>query len=108
MPYHATLIQYRVRAPTPLPTIHKNSGSENLVRSSRLRKRGVFTAAQKALPSFRHEIHRENPKLFIMTGNILPFSQYSPPRYHTLGLQKALQTRFFATAAKAYESENFQ
>jgi hypothetical protein len=69
---------------------------------------GAFTAAQKALPSFRNEIHREHPKTFIVTGNILPFSQYSPPAYHTLGLQKALQTRFVATAAKAYESENFR
>lgn len=69
---------------------------------------GAYTAAQKALPSFRHEIHRENPKAFIVTGNILPFSQYSPPGFHTLGLQKALQTRFVATAARAYESENFQ
>jgi len=43
-----------------------------------------------------------------VTGNALPFSQYSPPVYHTLGLQKALQTRFIATAAKTYESENFQ
>jgi hypothetical protein len=43
-----------------------------------------------------------------VTGNILPFSQYSPPAYHTLGLQTALQTRFVATAAKAYESENFR
>jgi len=69
---------------------------------------GAFTAAQKVLPSFRNEIHHENPKAFIVTGNILPFSQYSPPVYLTLGLQKALQTRFVATAAKAYESENFQ
>ncbi|KIM41495.1 hypothetical protein M413DRAFT_445485 [Hebeloma cylindrosporum] len=69
---------------------------------------GAYTAAQKVLPSFRNEIHREHPKAFIVTGNILPFSQYSPPAYHTLGLQKALQTRFIATAAKSYESENFQ
>jgi hypothetical protein len=65
---------------------------------------GAFIAAQKALPSFRNEIHR-GP--FVMTGNI-PFSQYSPPGYHTLGLQKALQTRFVATAVRVYESENFQ
>ena len=68
----------------------------------------AFTAAQKALPSFRNEVHRDHPKAFIVTGNILPFSQYSPPTFHTLGLQKALQTRFVATAAKTYESENFQ
>ena len=69
---------------------------------------GAFTAAQKVLLSFRNEIHREHPKAFIVTGNILPFRQYSPPAYHTLGLQKALEARFVATAAKAYESENFQ
>jgi len=44
---------------------------------------GAFTAAQKALPSFRNEIHREHPKAFNLTGNILQFSQYSPPGYHT-------------------------
>jgi hypothetical protein len=69
---------------------------------------GGFTAAQKALPSFRDEIHQEHPKTFIVTGNILPLSQYSPPSFHTLGLQEALQTRFVVTAAKAYETENFQ
>ena len=69
---------------------------------------GAFTAAQKVLLSFRDEIHCEHAKAFIVTGNILPFRQYSPPAYHTLGLQKALEARFVATAAKAYESENFQ
>ena len=35
----------------------------------------AFTAVQKALPSFRNEVHRDPPKAFIVTGNTLPFTQ---------------------------------
>jgi len=69
---------------------------------------GAFTAAQKAVSSFRDVVHRDHHKAFIVTGNALPFDQYSPPKYFTLGVQKALETRLVATAAKSYESENFQ
>ncbi|PPQ98471.1 hypothetical protein CVT26_013872 [Gymnopilus dilepis] len=69
---------------------------------------GVFTAAQKAVPGFRSEVHRNHPKTFIVTGNILPFNQYSPPKWFTLGVQKTIEARFIATAAKSYEAENFQ
>ncbi|KDR74017.1 hypothetical protein GALMADRAFT_124208 [Galerina marginata CBS 339.88] len=69
---------------------------------------GVLTAAQKALVSFRQDVHRNDPKAFIVTGNVLPFDQYSPPKFYTLGAQKALESRLVATAAKAYEPENIQ
>jgi hypothetical protein len=41
---------------------------------------GGFTAAQKALSSFRDEIHPEQPKTFIVTGNILhtPHLHFTP------------------------------
>lgn len=69
---------------------------------------GAFTAAQKALASFKNETHRDHPKSFIVTGNILPFDHYSPPKYFTLGIQKVLEARLVATAAKSFETENFQ
>ena len=44
---------------------------------------GAFATA---LLSFWDVIHREHPKAFVVTENILPFSQYSPHACHTLGL----------------------
>lgn len=69
---------------------------------------GGFIAAQKALASFRSDGHKENPKSFIVTGNLLPFEQYNPPGWYTLGAQKALLTRFVATASQSYQNENIQ
>ncbi|KAJ3513691.1 hypothetical protein NLJ89_g2807 [Agrocybe chaxingu] len=69
---------------------------------------GTFAAAQQALKSFRNDVHREHPKAFIVTGNLLPFDQFSPSKFFTLGAQKALQTRFVATASKSYEAENIK
>ncbi|KAF9546449.1 NAD(P)-binding protein [Agrocybe pediades] len=68
----------------------------------------TFTAAQKALESFRSEVHRHNPKTFIVTGNILPFSHHTIPKWYTLGIQKALESRLVATAANTYQAENIQ
>ncbi|KAF8153978.1 hypothetical protein B0H34DRAFT_719881 [Crassisporium funariophilum] len=69
---------------------------------------GAFTAAKEALASFRNEVHRNHPKAFIATGNLLPFDIYASPAYFTLGLQKAVETRLIATSAKAYESEGIR
>ncbi|KAH9479727.1 Diacetyl reductase [(S)-acetoin forming] [Psilocybe cubensis] len=69
---------------------------------------GGFIAAHKALASFRSEVHKENPKVFIVTGNLLPFEQYNPPGFFTLGAQKALLSRFVATASQSYQNENIQ
>lgn len=64
---------------------------------------GVFAVAKKALTSgFRDSLHRTNPKTFIVTGNILPFTQYTPATFFTLGSQKAVAARFIATAARTY------
>ncbi|PPQ94428.1 hypothetical protein CVT25_002519, partial [Psilocybe cyanescens] len=69
---------------------------------------GAFIAAKKSLASFRSDLHKENPKSFIVTGNLLPFEHYSPPGWYTLGAQKALSGRFIATASQSYRSENIQ
>jgi hypothetical protein len=71
---------------------------------------GVFVAAKKALTSgLRDNLHRTNPKTFIVTGNLLPFTQYTTPTYFTLGSQKAVAARFIATAAETYGlTENIQ
>ena len=53
------------------------------VYSLRLRKPSPVSGTRSIRAS-------QYPKAFIVTGNILPFGQYSPPGYHTLGLQKGL------------------
>lgn len=68
----------------------------------------AFAAAQAALPGFRDPIHKDHPKTFIITGNLLPFSYVSPPSYWALGIQKAVMSRFIATASQAFEAEGFQ
>ncbi|KAF8904730.1 hypothetical protein CPB84DRAFT_653979 [Gymnopilus junonius] len=57
--------------------------------------------------SFKKDVHRDHPRAFIVNGNILPFAQYTPPKGFTLGVQKALEVRFIATASKSYDAENF-
>ncbi|KAF9478588.1 hypothetical protein BDN70DRAFT_38831 [Pholiota conissans] len=69
---------------------------------------GAFIAAQKALPSFKNEIHRNHPKAFITTGNLLPFTQYSKSEWFTLGIQKALETRFISTAVEHYKADDIR
>lgn len=69
---------------------------------------GVFTSAKQAVDSFKDKVHRDHPKAFIATGNILPFNQFSPSQYHTLGVQKALATRLIATAARSYKEDDIK
>lgn len=69
---------------------------------------GAYTAAQKALESFRHDVHSHNPKTFIVTGNILPFEHHTIPKWFTLGIQKTMESRLIATAARTYQAENIQ
>jgi hypothetical protein len=69
---------------------------------------GAFVAAQKAIASFKNEVHRNHPKVFIATGNLLPFSQASSSQYFTLGMQKALETRFISTAVQSYQGEDIK
>jgi hypothetical protein len=62
----------------------------------------VFATAQAALPSFRNPVHKEHPKAFIVTGNILPFEHVIPTVYWSLGIQKTLVARIIGSASKDY------
>jgi len=68
----------------------------------------AFAAAQAALSGFRDPIHKDHPKTFIATGNLLPFSYVNPPSHWALGIQKAIMSRFIANASQAFEAEGFQ
>ncbi|KAF9534370.1 hypothetical protein CPB83DRAFT_879582 [Crepidotus variabilis] len=69
----------------------------------------AYTAAQAALPNFRDPIHKNHPKAFIVTGNILAFNWVSSSLvYHTLGIQKVVEARLVATSAEVYEQEGFK
>jgi NAD(P)-dependent dehydrogenase (short-subunit alcohol dehydrogenase family) len=62
----------------------------------------IFATAQAALASFRDPVHKDHPKAFIVTGNILPFGHDIPTVYWTLGLQKSLIARVIGNASKDY------
>ena len=62
----------------------------------------VFAAGQAAITHFRDPVHKNHPKAFIVTGNLLPFSQVAPVNFFTLGIQKTIAARFIANAANAY------
>lgn len=68
----------------------------------------VFTAAKAAVERFRDPIHKDHPKAFIYTGNLLPFNQVVSPSYFTLGVQKTLALRLIATSSNTYEAEGFK
>ncbi|KJA22150.1 hypothetical protein HYPSUDRAFT_41299 [Hypholoma sublateritium FD-334 SS-4] len=91
----------------PSPTHILSLSSEAYYESAALGL-GVFTAAKQAVENFKNDIHRDHPKAFIATGNILPFTQFSPSPYHTLGVQKALATRLIATAAQSYKEDDIK
>lgn len=91
----------------PSPTHILSLSSEAYYESAAIGL-GVFTAAKQAVSSFKNEVHRDHPKAFIATGNILPFTQFSPSQYHTLGVQKALATRLIATAARSYKEDDIK
>ena len=91
----------------PSPTHILSLSSEAYYESAAIGL-GVFTSAKQAVDSFKDEVHRDHPKAFIATGNILPFNQFSPSQYHTLGVQKALATRLIATAARSYNEDDIK
>ncbi|KAF9534371.1 hypothetical protein CPB83DRAFT_879583 [Crepidotus variabilis] len=69
----------------------------------------AYTAAQAALPGFRDPVHKNHPKAFIVTGNILVYNWVSSAlHWHTLGIQKTLEARLIATSAGAYEEEGIK
>ncbi|KAF8968750.1 hypothetical protein BDZ97DRAFT_1915818 [Flammula alnicola] len=69
---------------------------------------GVYAAAQEAVISFRHESALPHPKVFIVTGNALPFNPHPTPVYSSPTIQKAIQAKLVGTFAGAYEGENFR
>jgi len=62
----------------------------------------VFATAQAALSSFRNPIHKDHPKAFIVTGNILPFEHDIPTAYWSIGVQKSLIARVISNASNDY------
>ncbi|KDQ52431.1 hypothetical protein JAAARDRAFT_61970 [Jaapia argillacea MUCL 33604] len=67
---------------------------------------GVFTAAQQALAGFRSS-QSDLPKVFIVTGNIMPFGRASPA-FMTVGVQKKLSAHIVELCASAYAKEGFR
>ena len=65
---------------------------------------GVFTAAQQAITGFRSVVHKDSPKAFIVTGNLLPFIS-ALPLYTSLDVQKVVSARLVETFAAAYKND---
>lgn len=68
---------------------------------------GVFAAAQQAITGFRSGVHKDSPKAFIVTGNLLPFT--APlPSYISLDIQKVVSARLVETFAAAYSKNDIR
>ncbi|KDQ52430.1 hypothetical protein JAAARDRAFT_198347 [Jaapia argillacea MUCL 33604] len=67
---------------------------------------GVFPAAQSALSGFRR-LPGDLPKVFINTGNILPFIP-AVPSYFGLGIQKKLESHLVELFDAAYRKDGFR
>jgi NAD(P)-dependent dehydrogenase (short-subunit alcohol dehydrogenase family) len=65
---------------------------------------GVFAAAQQAIAGFRSGVHKDAPKAFIVTGNLLPFIA-ALPSYTSLDIQKVVSARLVETFATAYKND---
>jgi hypothetical protein len=68
----------------------------------------IFATAQAALSSFRNPVHKDHPKAFIVTGNILPFERDIPTVYWTIGVQKSIIARVIGNASKDYAESGFK
>jgi hypothetical protein len=64
----------------------------------------VFAAAQQAIAGFRSGVHKDAPKAFIVTGNLLPFIA-ALPSYTSLDIQKVVSARLVETFATAYKND---
>ena len=73
-------------------------------RSSTAVGLGVFTTAQEAITGLRSEVHKDSPKAFIVTGNLLPFIA-SLPSYTSFNVQKVVSARLVETFAAAYKND---
>lgn len=71
---------------------------------------GIFVAAQKALEGFRSFSLKDSdtPRVFIVTGNALPYFPPVFPKFVGLGVQKEIAAYLVETFAKAYEKEGIR
>ncbi|KAJ3761189.1 hypothetical protein EV360DRAFT_80464 [Lentinula raphanica] len=67
----------------------------------------LFVAVQEALASFRSD-KSTTPKVFIGTGNGLPFLKNMPPFFLALASQKATMYTMMDYASRAYAPEGFR
>ncbi|KAK7042985.1 hypothetical protein VNI00_008722 [Paramarasmius palmivorus] len=65
----------------------------------------VFLAAQLALPGFRSEGHKSNPRAFITTGNLLPFIPATVTRLVSLSTQKVVESHLAELFSNTYSKE---
>ncbi|KAF9526230.1 hypothetical protein CPB83DRAFT_770741, partial [Crepidotus variabilis] len=68
----------------------------------------VFTAAQEAVDSFRHEAPSPHPKVFIVTGNMIAFEKNPNPEYLCLSIQKSIEAQLIEAFAESYQKDNFR
>ncbi|KAJ4468838.1 hypothetical protein J3R30DRAFT_3714344 [Lentinula aciculospora] len=80
--------------------------SEDFAKSGEL-ELGIFVSAQEALASFR-SIKHSTPKVFISTGNLLPFLKEAPVLFMTLASQKATMATLMDYANRAYATEGIR
>ncbi|EDR10835.1 uncharacterized protein LACBIDRAFT_315701 [Laccaria bicolor S238N-H82] len=99
------VVIYNAASFVPLPTpedplsLHLES-----FQSSTAVGLGVFAAAQQAITGFRSGVHKDSPKAFIVTGNLLPFVS-ALPAYTSLDIQKVVAARLVETFATAYKDD---
>ncbi|KZT25085.1 putative short-chain dehydrogenase [Neolentinus lepideus HHB14362 ss-1] len=68
---------------------------------------GVFAAAREALAGFRAMKDSDLPKVFITTGNVLPFKPVRP-FFATLACQKKVSAHVMELCALTYAKEGFR
>ncbi|KAJ7577258.1 hypothetical protein C8J56DRAFT_836626 [Mycena floridula] len=69
---------------------------------------GTYAAAQQALKGFRADVHKDSPKVFINTGNLLPFIAPEKPAFVGLGASKSTQAYLVHLLSKAYAKEGIR
>ncbi|KAJ7579755.1 hypothetical protein C8J56DRAFT_1006603 [Mycena floridula] len=71
---------------------------------------GTYVAAQQALKGFRAEVHKKSPKVFINTGNLLPFIEPEPERAIYMGLASVKSTQAYLVHlfSNAYAKEGIR
>ncbi|KAJ3785813.1 hypothetical protein GGU10DRAFT_353779 [Lentinula aff. detonsa] len=90
----------------PLANDPLSVSSDDFAKSCNL-EHGVFVAAQEALASFRSN-KDSTPKVFISTGNLLPFLKDMPPSFLALASQKVTMATMMDYASRAYAAEGIR